>query len=256
MQVDRAAGTEEQLRVLRSAPRLAEADVAALQSWLREGSSETVMDAMDFLLCLAVKAGFGVQHTINPDAPPGATAADAAPALAVLRGAPGLVEAVLPRLLEWGRGQEEGDYSLKLAFEVAQWLQLLPKMQTAAAAAAPLPAATAAAAAAAAAAVGADQTVVRALTAAAAVPPPAAAGERAVMQQPGPSAGSSGSGAGAAALLHVCGVCGKSAAEAPLLRCVGCKAQYYCGNACALAHWPSHRAACKAARSAMAAQRS
>jgi hypothetical protein len=72
------------------------------------------------------------------------------------------------------------------------------------------------------------------------------------------SGGGSGCSTNAAEPLRVCGGgCGKGEPEVRLLRCVGCKAQYYCGDACARAHWPSHRAACKAAaRRASAAQRS
>ncbi|GBF90251.1 hypothetical protein Rsub_03384 [Raphidocelis subcapitata] len=67
----------------------------------------------------------------------------------------------------------------------------------------------------------------------------------------GSSSGGGGGGGGEAAERpRECGACGRSAAEVALLRCVGCKARHYCGDACAKADWSAHRAACKAARRA------
>ncbi|GBF92096.1 hypothetical protein Rsub_04443 [Raphidocelis subcapitata] len=62
----------------------------------------------------------------------------------------------------------------------------------------------------------------------------------------GGGAGGSGSGSGKGGAT-CCAGCGSARCcdSGPLLRCVGCKAQHYCGDACATAHWPVHRAACR-----------
>ncbi|GBF88220.1 hypothetical protein Rsub_00932 [Raphidocelis subcapitata] len=267
-----AASTAEQLPVLRRAPRLAEVCVRAMHYWLKEASDEHMGVHTLLVFAVAVMAGFDAVHAVHAHHPPAATA-DTAAARAALPGAPGM-EGRLRRYLGWGRRQPSSVTFVTNTVVAAKWLLKLPEVRPAAAA-------TPAAAVVAAAAAAADPTVVPAPAAAAApLPPPADAGVRAV-EQPESKAGSSdggadgssgsgtgsggsgasGSGAEAAAQPRVCGRCGKSgAADVPLLRCVGCKAQYYCGDACATAHWRAHRAACKAtrraARRAAAAQRS
>ncbi|GBF97136.1 hypothetical protein Rsub_10323 [Raphidocelis subcapitata] len=280
----------EQLRALRRAPPLAEACVRALRYWLAAASDEQMGVVVSLVFVVGVLAGFDSEQASRKGAPPPAATADTAAVRAALRVAPGL-GAALQRFFDWDQRQRSlGALPAEYAVSTAKWLLRLPEVKApAAAAAAPTPAAAAAVPPAAptaadpasAAPLGA---LVQAPATAAAVPPPAAAGGRSVDAQPlAPEAGSSsrnradgGSGTGrsagngnggssaagsdsdaeAAARPKACGACGKSAAaEAPLLRCVACKAQYYCGDACALSHWPSHRPACKAARRA-AAQRS
>ena len=44
-----------------------------------------------------------------------------------------------------------------------------------------------------------------------------------------------------------CAGCGaRAAATAPLLRCTGCRQQWYCSRACQRADWPDHKGGCKA----------
>jgi hypothetical protein len=43
---------------------------------------------------------------------------------------------------------------------------------------------------------------------------------------------------------------GPSEAQLPTKRCAGCKVARYCSPACHKAHWPAHRASCKAAMAA------
>ncbi|GBF94036.1 hypothetical protein Rsub_07304 [Raphidocelis subcapitata] len=271
--------TAAQLRVLQQVPRLAAACVRALHYWLTEASDEEEVAVPYLVILVAGLAGFDVVQLERWGTQPPAATADTAAARAALRGGLG-IEGALRRFLSQQPPDEDG--SIESARWAAKWLLRLPEVN-AAAAAAPKPAAAEVAAAA-------------ATAAAAAAAAMAAAGERAVPQQPQPGAGSSGSGAdgsgssgsgaggasgsgagsasgsgagsasgsGAGSVSsaetdlrpRACGECGKSGAGAPLLRCVGCKAQYYCGEACAMAHWPAHRAACKAARAAKAAQRS
>ncbi|GBF94001.1 hypothetical protein Rsub_07269 [Raphidocelis subcapitata] len=278
----RSVATAEQLRVLRQVPRLAAACVGALEFWLTEDTDQLKSTFAQLLVIVAALAGFNDDQLEGSGAQPPAATAETAAARVALRGAPG-VEGTLRRLLSQQPPSEDAYMEAVLA---AEWLLRLPEVK-AAAATAPTPAAMAAVAAAAPTAADpalaapmAAQARAQAQALAAAVPPSAEAGGRSAAAQPpvpaagsgggkaddgsggGTSSGSSGSsgsggsGAASAASPRACAGCGKSAvAEAPLLRCVGCKAQYYCGDACALAHWPSHRAACKAARSA-AAQRS
>ncbi|GBF94899.1 hypothetical protein Rsub_08142 [Raphidocelis subcapitata] len=286
--------TAEQLRVLRRAP-LAEPCVRALLYWVPQASDGQMAAAGDLVVVVAVLAGFDIWGESDEDADPGPlpppATADTAAARAALQGAPGL-EGVLQRCLDWKLGHDPEDFFATTLVAAANWLLGLPDAKAAA---------TAAAAAAAPAAAGpapVDPAAAPAPAAAALLAPPLVAGERTAMQQPGPWAGgsgsgahgssssgahgssgsgahgssgsgahdssgsgahggssgssASGSGAEAAARPRACGGCGNSTPEAPLLRCVGCKSQYYCGEPCALSHWPSHRAACKAARKAAA----
>ncbi|GBF97140.1 hypothetical protein Rsub_10327 [Raphidocelis subcapitata] len=249
---------------------------------------------LSLLFVVGTLAGFEPAQatTILGFTPPPAATPDTAAARAALRGAPGLRPA-LQRFLDWAPGAMQGGFEVLIAKWLLKLPEVkAPAVPAAAptpaAAAAAASAAPTAADPASAAPFGAP---VQAPATAAAVPPPAAAGSPSAAAQPlvpeagssssssssssradggGPSssggggggdgggsssAGGSDSGAEAAAWPKACASCGKSAtAEVPLLRCVGCKAQYYCGDACALSHWPSHRAACKAARRA-AAQR-
>ncbi|GBF99386.1 hypothetical protein Rsub_12319 [Raphidocelis subcapitata] len=240
-----AAATAEQLRVLRRAPRLAEACVRALLHWVPQAVGDQLDIINQIAFALAIIAGFDDWREGDAGAsrPPPAATADTAAVRAALQTASGL-EGTLRRCLDWGGG------SIVSTAPAVKWLLRLPEVKAAAPAAAAVSAAAAAAAAPGAAGPApVDPTAAPASEAAA----PAAAGERAEPRAGSSGAsGSSGSGSGAesAARPRVCGGCGNSAAEAPLLRCVGCKAQYYCGDACALRHWPSHRAACKAARAA------
>jgi len=53
----------------------------------------------------------------------------------------------------------------------------------------------------------------------------------------------------------VCDQCGRSETEMLLSYCTGCLVSRFCGDACAVAAWPAHRAECqriKAAREARA----
>ncbi|GBF94035.1 hypothetical protein Rsub_07303 [Raphidocelis subcapitata] len=254
-----SVATAEQLRVLRRAAPLADACVRALQYWLTHAKMED-MAVYHLMPTAAAMAGFEDDQESRPGTQPPAATEDTAAARAALRRAPGL-ERVLRRYLDWARRQPSSNQVwlafIKPAVSAARWLATLPEVKAAAAAARPAAVAAAAAAAG----------------------PAAAAGERAVAQQPQPqpgagsssggadgssgshsgangASGASGSGAEAAARPRACGECGKSAADEPLLRCSGCKAQYYCGEACAMANWKLHRAACKAARRAAATQRS
>ncbi|GBF93043.1 hypothetical protein Rsub_05654 [Raphidocelis subcapitata] len=245
------AATAEQLRVLRRSSLLAEACASALRHWPEDpGAKALPPTATNLVLVLAVLAGFDRGRMHGQGAGPPVSADDTAAARSALQGAPGL-EAVLRRCLSLGRREASTTPALKPMLEAGKFLLRLPEVKAAATAAATQAAAPPA-----------GSTAALAPAAAALPLPPAAAGERAVVQQPEPPAGSSGadgslgSGAEAAAIQKVCGKCGNGAAEAPLLRCVACKAQYYCGDACATAHWPAHRKACKAARVAAAGQRS
>ncbi|GBF97147.1 hypothetical protein Rsub_10334 [Raphidocelis subcapitata] len=279
----------EQLRALRRVPRLAEACAGALQYWeertaMLPNGDEAVKIILDLVFAVSAMAGFDPEQASRRGAPPPTANADTAAARAALRAAPGL-GAVLQRFFV--RPPAANAYFETIAAFQAKWLLSLPEVKapapaapTTAAAAAAAAAATAAASAAAAAAPAAGRATaaplrapVQASAKVAAVQPPAAVGGRSAAAQPlvpegggssssragegsGPSSSGDCGGAVAAAQPKVCASCGKSAtAEAPLLRCTGCKAQFYCGDACALSHWPSHRAACKAARAA-AAQRS
>ncbi|GBF98760.1 hypothetical protein Rsub_11166 [Raphidocelis subcapitata] len=245
-----ASRDEQRLRVLRRVPLLAEACVVALDYW----QPKVIAVAGDIVFAVAHLAGFdpnlAAQLLVSPrGAQPPAATEDTAAARAALRAAPSMEGALRQCLAWWQREPTAGSYTCFGAESVvlaSKWLLALPEVQ---APAAPTPAGQASAASAA---------------APAQVPAAAAAGGSSAAAQPlAPEAGSGGSsgsgggsGAEAAVQPRVCGRCGKSPeAEAPLLRCVGCKAEYYCGKACATAHWRSHRAACKAARAA-AAQRS
>ncbi|GBF94000.1 hypothetical protein Rsub_07268 [Raphidocelis subcapitata] len=277
-----AVATAEQLRVLRQVPQLAAVCAGALQNWERKDSNVEFSVVEYLVIVLAALAGLDAGQCARRGAQPTAATAETAAARAALRGAPG-VEGTLRRLL--GQQPPSEDAGMEAVW-AAEWLLRLPEVN-AAAAAVPTPAVAATAAAAAPTAAGpasaapmAAQARAQAQALAAAVPPSAEAGGLSAAAQPpvlaagsgvgraddGSSGGASSSGGGgtsssgnagsgssaaSAASPRACGACGKSAAaEAPLLRCMGCKAQYYCGNACAAAHWPSHRAACKAARRA------
>ncbi|GBF94037.1 thioredoxin chloroplastic [Raphidocelis subcapitata] len=239
--------TAAQLRVVQQVPRLAAACVRALHYWLTEAGGKQVNLVKHLVVVLAGLAGFDVVQLARWGNQPPAATADTAAARAALRGAPG-IEGTLRRFLSQQPPDEDGPMESRWA---AKWLLRLPEVN-AAAAAAPKPAAAEVAAAAAtvaaaaaegaaAAAATAATAVATAAAAPAAAAATAAAGQRAVPQQPQPGAGgggssgsgsgASGSGAEAAARPRACGECGKSAAEAPLLRCVGCKAQHYCGDA-------------------------
>ncbi|GBG00634.1 phosphatidylcholine-sterol acyltransferase [Raphidocelis subcapitata] len=241
--------TAEQLRVVRQAPRLAAACVAAMQYWADAEASDDQMCIVDQLVVtVAVLAGLE-QLGRTPGAQPAAATADTAAGRAALRRAPGM-EGMLRRFLMSPRPPSE-DALMAAAELAAKWLLRLPEVKAAAAAALTPSAAMAAAAAAPTAAGPASAAPTAAQAqAAAAAPSAAASGRSAAAQQPQPEAGSSGGGAegssgcgsgasgasgiGAepAALPRACGGCGKSAAdEAPLLRCVACKAQWYCGDA-------------------------
>ena len=47
---------------------------------------------------------------------------------------------------------------------------------------------------------------------------------------------------------YACSHCGKSEGDAPMLECSKCTLVRYCNAECQEAHWPVHKAACKAAR--------
>ena len=278
-----AAATAKQLHllhVLQHSP-VAEASVRALCFWLTEASDIELVCALPLMPLVADLAGFRAEEPCLASA-----TADNAATRAALRDAPG-TRAALWRFLAWARREPQQGGNLQAAVAAAKWLLRLPEVRTQAAAAvsqqapaaAAAPAAGAAAPPAAGAAVAAaaagwattgpasDAPTAALAPAAAAAPPPPAAPSLSAMQQPrdGSSTGStcsigrssnvgdSSCSGEAAAPPHACGGCGKSESETPLLRCVGCKAQYYCGDACARAHWPSHRAPCKAARRASAA---
>ncbi len=52
---------------------------------------------------------------------------------------------------------------------------------------------------------------------------------------------------------RACAVCGATEVDGTKLLCCGrCKDAHYCGVACQRAAWPSHKAACAAAATAMA----
>jgi hypothetical protein len=271
------AAMAQQLRLLHVLQRspVAEACVRALRDWPTEPSDAQFNSALLLIPLVADLSGFTAALSSAPAGGiPAATAAttDTAAVRAALREAPGM-EGALRRFLAWARSQPQ-DEAIKAAVTAGDWLLTLPevKAQTAAAVGqAPAAAApTARAAAPAAAAKGPTAGPASAASAApttvppaAAAQPPPAAPSRSAVQQPrdrantGASAlssdnssstsGDSGCSREAAASPRACGGCGKSESEVPLLRCVGCKAQYYCGDACARAHWRSHRAACKAA---------
>ncbi|GBG00645.1 hypothetical protein Rsub_13430 [Raphidocelis subcapitata] len=286
----RAATSVEQLRVLQQAPRLAAACVRALHYWLTEASDEEAAAVPYLVVVLAVLAGFDVVQLERWGTQPPAATADTAAARAALRGAPG-IEGTLRRFLGQRPASEDGLMTHESARWAAKWLLRLPEVN-AAAAAAPKPAAAEVAAAVAAAAAAAAATAAAAERAFAQQPQPGpgssssgadgscssgsgaggasgsgagsaigsgagvASGSGAGAGSGSGACGASGSGAEAAVRPRACGECGKSGAGAPLLRCVGCKAQHYCGEACAMANWKLHRAACKAARRAAATQRS
>ncbi|GBF95045.1 hypothetical protein Rsub_07546 [Raphidocelis subcapitata] len=273
----------EQVRALHRAaaraPRLTEACVVGLEYWLPKARATTCLHAISELVYFVAFLA-GIEEARRGGARPPAAAADTAAARAALRGAPGLGAGL--RLFLYRQPGHSSPVSVhnEVAVTAAKWLLRLPEVEAPAAAAAAAATSSAAAVAARAAPTAASpasavHTAAQAAQAqapatAAAVPLPAAAGGRSVAAPPlalegggssssragdgsGPS--SIGGGAGAqAAVPRVCGACGrKSTADARLLRCVGCKAQYYCNNACALSHWAAHQAACRAAAAAAAA---
>ncbi|GBF98761.1 hypothetical protein Rsub_11167 [Raphidocelis subcapitata] len=265
-----SATAAEQLRVIRRVPLLPEACILALDYWQPRLGNEHKAVCSDLFLLVACAAGFDraqavrLQRSPRSAQPPAATA-DTAAARAALRAAPGM-EGMLRLYQDWLYSQPAAAYACGGVEVVAiKWLLALPEVRAPAAPTAAGPASA-----------GPTAAAARAPAAAAAAPPPGAAGGSSAAAKPlvpeagsggssradgsGPSCSSGGdvgsgggSGAEAAARPPACGGCGKSAeAEAPLLRCAGCRAQHYCGKACATAHWPSHRAACKAARTAAA----
>jgi uncharacterized membrane protein YgcG len=213
---------------------LAAACVRALGYWLAEASDEQMCALLNLVCWVASLAGW------DPDTAgriPSITE-DTAAARVALREAPGM-EGALQRFLSWARRAPQGDVTPAVA--AAKWMLRLPEVKAPPAATGPAAAGPAPAA----------RTAV----------PQLAGASLSSVQQPrdgGSSIGSSHGGGGgggggcaqAATPPRACGGCGRSEPEARLLRCAGCKAQHYCGDACARAHWPSHRAACKAAASA------
>ena len=240
---------------------VAGASVRALRHWLVEARDDQMSIPLLLMPLVASLAGFDTALSAAAVAPIPAATADTAAVRSALREAAGM-EGVLRQFLAWARRQPQ-DGAIVATVAAATWLLRLPEVKA--------PAAAAVSQAAAAAAAGAAATAAGAPSAAA---PRTAGANLPAMQQPrggssslnsrssgnsSSSGGGSGGGrsTGAAAQSRACGGCGKGEPEVRLLRCTGCKAQYYCGAACAKAHWPSHRAACKAAaRRATAAERS
>jgi hypothetical protein len=252
------------LPVLQRAP-LAEVCVRAVRYWLAGASDEQLRVLAILVLIVAGLAG------LHPEQSSAAASADtAATRAALLREAPGM-EGALQLFLAWARRQQPKDENTAAAVPAAKWLLRLPEVKAPTAASVSQPAAAAAEAAEA-----RETAADPAVAAPSAAPSPAAApaaplpvaASLPAMQQPRDGSSSSGSSSSsssgrgckseaAAPPPRACGGCGKSESEVRLLRCAGCKAQHYCGDACAGAHWPSHRAACKAAaRRASAAKRS
>ncbi|GBF97146.1 hypothetical protein Rsub_10333 [Raphidocelis subcapitata] len=231
-----ASTAPEQLRALRRVPLLAEACVGALRYWLTADGDHNMSSILNLVFVVSVMAGFDSKQVGRRGAPPAAATADTAAARAELRAAPGL-GAALQGFFDRPPAAN-AEFATIAAFP-AKWLLSLPELKAPAAAggrsAAAQPLVPEAG--------GSSSSSSRADGSG-----PSSSGGGGDGGGSGSAAGSS-SGAEAAARPRACGECGKSAtAEAPLLRCVGCKAQFYCGEACALRHWPSHRAACKAAR--------
>ena len=265
-----AARTKQLLLVpvLQRSP-LAEACVHALRYWLaKKTDGDWQMVAFPFLpFVVATLAGC---DDVGPNATVGrmpAATADTAATRAALREAAGIDDR-LRRLLAWARRRPHDE--VKRTIAATKWLLRLPEVQApAAAAVSQALAATGATVRATAGPAAAASTPALAPAAAAAMRPPAAASLSAMQQPRGGSSSGGSSGGGSSAstrssgsthsnsggggcsavavvVPRACGGCGKSQPEVRLLRCVGCKATDYCGDACARAHWPSHRAACKA----------
>ena len=256
-----AIGTQQGERQVRLRPvlqrsPLAQACVRALAHWLPKASDEQMRMVWRPVGLVGILAGFNAQQGATAPADIPAVTADTAAARAALREAPGMAGA-LRRYLAWGQGHL-GEINI-LVMAAAGFLLMLPEVAAPRAAAASQAAATAAPAGAAAgpaSAAPAPAPALAAAAAAAAAPPPAAVSLSVEQQSRDGASGDGGCSGEAPAPPRACGGCARSEPEVRLLRCVGCKAQYYCGDACARAHWPSHRAACKAAaRRASAARR-
>ncbi|GBF97338.1 hypothetical protein Rsub_10029 [Raphidocelis subcapitata] len=272
-----AVADGERLRTLQRVPRLPELCALALEHFIPK-AREDILTRLGALVLLVVGlAAINPRPEAGPSA--GGVDADTAAVRAALRASPGLRGSLQLFMRRSQTGPHDPNFT-RLSYEparhsISRLLEVLDGGGAAAPAAAP--AAAAAAAAAAAPSVAGRRSAARQpQTACTGGAGSSGAGGSSGGGDSGGASGASGSGASgsgastsasgsgsvagadsgqAAAQPRACGSCGKGAADlqppvVALLRCAGCKAQYYCGEACAKADWSTHRAACKVAQAA------